>query len=279
MQIPTAELFPISKKALQMLLYIIDKSGGEVSGKTKLIKVLFLIETEEKVKFDFPIKQGLYGPYRDNEYLYARANGLIEETQELTLDYRCINIRLTERGKEQLSALPSLFKKNEIQKAEKVIEKYQGYSSTKIKEHVYQKYLDKYAQKEIAEFETIVSTVVQIANAKLDHIYGESDKKSIHKQVKLVGYLEHIKKILNNMGEEGVDKTERSVILNAIKELVENLKSKNFSIDDNPEAEEICDFIDNYAEVHHIAKSISDMDLSDLTEDERKCIVEAMEKL
>lgn len=272
------ELFSVSDKILYSLLYTIKKSGGKISGKTKLIKLLFLFESEGMIHFDYPIRQHIYGPYRDNEYNHALSNGLIQEERAKVLDYPCIEIRLTEAGIEKLSKFGSVFKKREIQKIEKIIERYSHYSSSQLKEYVYEKYLDKFKVKDVEDFIQAISEILPIANRKLEYALKEDDKKTIHKQIKLVGYLDHIKRILNDIEEKEIDKTERSVILNAIKELIELLKSKNFSMEDNPDSEEICDFIDNYADVHSITKSVSASDFSEFSKEEKGCIAKILEK-
>lgn len=273
-----AALFPVSAKALQTILLIIDKCGGKISGKTKLIKLLFLIEMEEKVKFDVPIRQCRFGPYRDNEYNYALSNGLIQEEREEGFNQHPIDIELTEQGRARLDELDSVLKKVEIQKAERIIAKYADYSSTSIKEYVYSNYLDRYGTKDIDLFEDAIVKLIPIANMKLEKASAVG-ANSLHKQIKLVGYLDHIKNILEDMKDKEADKTERSVLLNAMTELIGILKTKNYSMEDNPESEELCDFIDNYASVHDITASMASNDFSDFTEAEKRCVAEVMEKI
>ncbi|MEW5996041.1 MAG: hypothetical protein AB1657_00390 [Candidatus Micrarchaeota archaeon] len=275
---PHNVLFPISQKALQTLLFIIDRLGGSISGKTKLIKLLFLIETEGKVKFDVPIRQGFYGPYRDNEYNYALSSGLIVEEKETTFERHPIEIEISWEGRRKLRGLGSVLNKAEIQKAEKIIGKYSSYTSTSIKEYVYSKYLEKYGPGDVGEFEDAIAKLIPIANMKLENA-SNAGARTLHKQIKLVGYLEHVKGILAGMRSRGVDKTERSVLLNAIRELVAILANKNYSMEGNPESEELCDFIDNYATVHGIAGPIGAGDFSDFSEAEKECVAEVLENL
>jgi len=271
------ELFSVSDKILYMLLFILDKSGGRVEGKTKLMKLLFLLETEGKMRFDFPIRQYHYGPYRDNEYNYALSSGLLQEEREKILDYSCIDVMLTGSGAKKIKELERLFSDRELRKAEEVIKKYADFSSTRLKEYVYKKYLDEFKDTDIDRFQHAISDILPIAQRKLEYAINENDRKTVHKQLKLVGYLEHFNKMLDGMAQKSIDKTERSVILNATNELIELLKSRNFSMEDNPDSEEICDFIDNYADVHGIGKSIANSDFSGFTEEEKRCIAEVLE--
>lgn len=271
------ELFSVSDKILYMLLFILDRSGGRVEGKTKLMKMLFLLETEGRMRFDYPIRQYHYGPYRDNEYIYALSSGLLQEEREKILDYSCIDVMLTGPGAKKIKELENLFNERELDKAEEVIKKYADFSSTKLKEYVYKKYLDEFQEGDVERFQHAISDILPIAHRKLENAMKESERKTVHKQLKLVGYLEHIRKMLGDVAMKSVDKTERSVLLNAINELIELLKGRNFSMEDNPDSEEICDFIDNYADVHGIEKSLSSSNFSDFTEEEKRCIAEVLE--
>ena len=269
------QLYPVSEEALSMMLFIIDRAGGHISGKTKLMKLLWLIEMEGKVKFGFPIRQYHYGPYLGNAYETALARGCIEEDRP-PYDMFPFDIHITDFGKVALKeAIPS-FKKEDLTSAERIIRSYIHLNSTDITKYVYEKYLNKYSQSDINEFLAASKRLIPVMEMKVEE--ARKFAQPLHKRIKLVGCLDHISRILNNLNEGAGDKTERGVLLTAIKEFITDLENKGLSLDDNVDAEETFDFIDNYADVHEIEKSMSKEDMSDFTEGERRCLTEVMER-
>ena len=114
------------------------KSGWPITGKLKLLKLIYLAEgrmVKEGVKgFNYNFYRWDYGPFSHEllkDYEYLVDNGLLKESDH--------NIHLTDKGFEVLENCRQLIEKNEeiIYYIRKVIKEFGPYTGKKIKKVVY----------------------------------------------------------------------------------------------------------------------------------------------
>ena len=265
-------------KNIQFLLYALDKLQP-AKGRIQLYKIHYLIEKEGHVKYDMPIDQYPLGPVDYLSINYCMENELIKEEPQNHFGYTMYSIYLTQKGKEYLekTCLPQM-NKNEIRKADGIIEKYKNKSGTEILEHVHKNYVDKYKEnmsiKEMIEgFQKNIPVYIDLAKSNLEKA------QTVESQDKLfsaLGYLEHVSDILERM-HSVKDAVKRGQVLSTVQDIFSALKENEYI----PTAYtmELLDYLDNYCSKEKICESITSDDLSDLPLEERKRIVKTLEKL
>lgn len=166
-----------------------DISEGFIRGKTRLQKLLFLMQDELKnrgYKAKFAFRPYLYGPYSRELYTdieWLRMNKLIEVKTDFSEEVGIVtDFIITEEGKQRLIvAMDSEISKNIDEIAKGVIEKYSQMSVTQLVEFVHKKFSD-YDKSQLKRKEKHI-------NMKLDSfIYkglkGLNDKsKSLKKEI------------------------------------------------------------------------------------------------
>jgi uncharacterized protein YwgA len=101
---------------LELLILGLKNSSGEViEGRTKLQKMVFLLEKMHGISFSYHFTPYFYGPYSsdlqtDVDYLVSL--GLVTETRELTMSGIRYTYRLTEGGSKLASTLASKHGRN-----------------------------------------------------------------------------------------------------------------------------------------------------------------------
>lgn len=265
----------IPPKNIQFFLLILDKLN-KLEGKTKLLKIHYLIEKEGKVKFDSPIKTYEWGPADFSAYNVCRDAGFIEIKKEEFENFERYIIEITEDGRKFYNNLcePNM-KKNEKERAIKIINKYKEYSYDEILKHVHSKYVDPFKNEEnknrtIRDLINNLEITINACEKKLER--GNVDKNS---QYTLIGELYHIKEILKSLFSEE-DPTKIGAITTTVSEFLEYLGLTNES---NSFTEELFSFIDNYSEKENIKKSITSDDFSDIPEEERKCLAKEIAQI
>jgi len=265
-------------KNIQFFLYALDKIQP-AKGRIQLYKIHYLIEKEGHVKYDMPINQYPLGPVDYLSINYCTENGLIKEDPQNNFGYTMYSIYLSPSGKKYLDdqCLP-LMTKEEIKKADKIIDKYKSKTGTEILDYVHSKYVDDYvdttkikemiegAQKNIPVFINLIQKNIEKAQ-----VLEIEDKV-----FSALGYLEHVQEILINM-RAVKDAVKRGQVLSTVQDIFSSLKESEYV----PTAYtmELLDYLDSYCAKEKICESITNDDLSDIPEGERKRIAQTIEKI
>lgn len=254
-------------KTLQYLLHILKKSEGyKLYSKTMWAKILFLIETEGHVQLDTQITMDNYGPYPREEVVYAIGNGLVSETERIGITHNCKEVTLTDHGLQvyNTSCLPYMDLK-EVAKADKIIHKYINKDYLFVVEQVYTNYVDpfrdKNAEKRVLKLKNLNERLILVANNASKLCNLDDEQGSL--QFSLLGKLQHISISISKL-QQIEDPVILSVIYNSITNIV-NLLGENdylYTITFDEEFE----FLDHYLSKHNILRSITDEDLSDVSE-------------
>lgn len=208
-----------------------------------------------------------HGPYPREAVDYVTSNGFIEEIEKEGMYHQRKEVKLTKKGEQfyNVHCLPFM-SEDELSTADKVIKKYINVNLNKILEHVYQNYVYHLNEKkqELPLLEDKIKLI--FFNGKP---YCNYDTKEGLMQYSMLARLQHILNILKN-SEKLEDPVELSVIYNSVSAITNLLKETNYRYDYTFDEE--FEFLDHYAETNKIYKSISNEDLSDITESDQKLI-------
>ncbi|GEM_PF-3501479 len=261
-----------------MFFLLIIKQLKEVRGRIKLYKLHYLIEREGKVKYDVSISNYPLGPVDWTTANFCTQNGLIEERLEQGVPYDFYNISLTERGEAYFKKFADELNRPELDNAKKVIAKYKSTSGTALLQYVHKKYVDgfkdlKKAGKIISGFENNVPIVQNLISKNVSMAHGLAEKDELQS---LNEYLEHLKIILTNLGSFD-DPVKIGQVLWTVKEIFGALNENGYK--NNPYVKELFDYMDNYCAKEKIANSITSDDLSDIEQDVRERLLQAVAQM
>jgi uncharacterized protein YwgA len=132
-------------KSSDFLLFVLS-SAGEIKGKTRLFKIVYIIEEEcKKLKINldcfYKFRPYYYGPYSEeleSDLNYLVQEGFVEHSRIVTLGVEENLYRITQKGADHVKStiLPSTI----LSIINKVVEKYKDYPLAWLLKDVYEKY-------------------------------------------------------------------------------------------------------------------------------------------
>lgn len=132
-------------KDLALVLQLIE-DAGEVAGRTRLQKLVFLAKREKKVPFSFDFPLYYYGPYSEElqdmvDVLVA--NGLVTEEMYATPSgSEGYKYSLTQQGLSTLEQVGNQLAKSDMTHLQATVDRYGSKPLREILDHVYSKYVD-----------------------------------------------------------------------------------------------------------------------------------------
>ena len=141
----------LENKTINLLFFL--KLAKNISGKTKLNKIIFLGKQEEDIDLGFHFEKYNYGPYsfdlteslnklEDNEFIEIEME-VLPSSDINGFQSKQFTYKISSKGNDFLSTSASDIMKN-LQTKEKIkqlLKKWNNLSRTKIVEHVYSKYM------------------------------------------------------------------------------------------------------------------------------------------
>lgn len=132
--------------SLLIPLDLISRAGGEMRGKTRLQKLVFLSQVEFKGEFDFNFDKAPLGPLSYN--LLNKVDeltelGLINRSEDKTdFGYKVFKYKITNEGNDflEFGKTKTLISKKTIEANKKVIDKYWKMNHVELLEYVHEKY-------------------------------------------------------------------------------------------------------------------------------------------
>lgn len=240
----------------------------KVEGRLKLFKLQHLLQMEAKLKFDKRDEETDMGYTAYGTLDNCMQQDLLKQTEvPIGIGLPRCDYELTPSG-EQLYAI---FKKRlgvkEMEKITSVLTKFRDMSGADLIMYTHKKYIDDYPLTSVPTMAAAQAQAI-IGMQKIMHqIVQESQDPEVYV---MEGKLEHVKRILKALPAKAQNRVQSGIILCSIKELEENLTSSAYR--PNDAAEDLFEFIENYAEKENILPSVASEDLSKLPEEENKCL-------
>ncbi|MBU0627622.1 MAG: hypothetical protein KKC75_00390 [Nanoarchaeota archaeon] len=119
---------------------------GKIVGRTKLQKMMYLLQTEQKLPINLDFQIYLYGPFSrglNNEVDKMISDGLIENTQTITnLGGVCYEYTISDKGRKTAMNILEKLPRDIKEKIITNISKFGSMTATDIVRYVYENYPD-----------------------------------------------------------------------------------------------------------------------------------------
>lgn len=248
----------------------------KVDGRLKLFKLQHLLQTEAQIEFDRPDEENDMG-YTD----YATLNTclseeLINQTETQTaFGKKRYDYELTPIGKQIFSIIRKKFPLKKLKRASAVLIKYRRYGGFDLMAYTHKKYIDDFESHKLnlyckGHFATIQE--IQKIMDKLNSVVLDTDTYIMS------GKLDHVKNILKSIQtNKSRNRIVAGTLISAIQELEKSLTSSTYK--SNDWSEDLFAFIEHYAEKEGVMKSMASFDLSELPEEDKRCLAKFLNQV
>ncbi len=249
------------------MLFIIGNLG-KVEGRTKLFKLLHLLQVEGHARLDEPDEEQARG-FTDYAALGAcLQNNLIRETLIATpFGAPCRVYQLTENGSQSLIVFEKQMKEKEKTQLTCILQEHKDKTGAQLIEYTHARYIDGYEASNTKKLANqYFGTINHLQEIMAQLVQNNQDPD----MYVMVGKLDHVKGILSVLKKSDTKKIQAGNLLFAMDELIRMLSGNNYKADDN--VEDIFEYIENYADKEKILPRMASTNLEQLTEEDKKCL-------
>lgn len=255
------------------ILLLLLKKLRKIVTRTKLQKLIFLIQDESRIKGGYDFSKNHHGPhsYRltaDAESLAQE--GIVTKEEVVGSNNRLYYVYEATKKVDEIydnEVCPNV-DTDLIARADKVIDKYKDCDYNQLTEYIYKQYLPKYKEYK-NRYQNMLIEMSYIEKLWEDEYTPESDVV-----IDVMSSIEYIKLIFQNINKNS-DRVVKGVLLNASEDMLENLyelTEKYFEKDYYDESlsylNDLFHFIDYYSDKNDVYPSLTNLDFSEFLSEE-----------